>query len=500
MLMLIGLLVGALAPAVIAQQPADESGVVTGVGTSDDQPATQSPADSSVDANAQPRTPDWLVEAMPEQLVKEEMLGLAYWQWLGLFAAIVVGLMIDLAFRMALRLAIGRFTARRQTEAKHETITRAVRPFGLFASAVFWVTITELNLLLLAPGGVPLMVLNGAAQVFAVLAGAWAMWRLTDLIAEVMLAQAAKTDTKVDDVLVPMVRKAVKIFIIVFGVIYGAQALDIPVGPLVASVGIGSLAFGLAAKDTIENFFGSIAVLLDRPFQVGDWVVIDDTEGIVEEIGFRSTRVRTFYNSLVTVPNATLVRAVVDNYGARKYRRWKTQVGIQYDTPPARIVAFTEGIRELIRTHPYTRKDYFQVYLNDFADSSLNILLYVFHEVPDWSTELRERERLFIDIIRLADKVGVQFAFPTTTVHLYQEEHRPYETRHETPQRMTDRRASVTGIRVAQELVKNQTWVSDKPGPVEFREGPTFVAIDPETGEPIDENQKTQIENRTAGG
>ena len=433
-------------------------------------------------------------------MIEEAAFGLAYWQWAALFVAIVIGLLIDLAFRIAMRIAIARFSSRKKAVTRRETVQKAVRPFGLFASAVFWVTITELNLLLLSPDGLPLLVLNGTAQVFAVLAGAWALWRLTDLITEVLLAQAAKTETKVDDVLVPMVRKAVKIFIVIFGGIYGAQALDIPIGPLLASVGIGSLAFGLAAKDTIENFFGSIAVLLDRPFQVGDWVVIDGTEGIVEEIGFRSTRVRTFYNSLVTVPNATLVRAVVDNYGARKYRRWKTTVGIQYDTPPERIVAFTEGIRELVRTHPYTRRDYFQVYLNDFDNSSLNILLYVFFEVPDWSTELRERERLFLDIIRLADRIGVQFAFPTTTVHLYKEEHRPHESRHETPQRLTDRRAQVSGIRVAQELVKNQTWVSDKPGPVVFREGPTFVAIDPETGEPTDDGQKTQIEDRTAGG
>jgi len=203
-----------------------------------------------------------------------------------------------------------------------------------------------------------------------------------------------------------MVAKAAKIFAVAVGIVYGAQALNLPIVPLLGSLGIGSLAFAFAAKDTVENFFGSIAVIADRPFEVGDWVEIGDVEGTIENLGLRSTRIRTFYTPLVTVPNATLVRAVVDNYGARKYRRWKTTVGIQYDTPPERIVAFTEGIRELVRTHPYTRKDYFQVYLNDFDDSSLNILLYVFFEVPDWSTELRERERLFLDIIRLADRIA----------------------------------------------------------------------------------------------
>jgi MscS family membrane protein len=147
-------------------------------------------------------------------------------------------------------------------------------------------------------------------------------------------------------------------------------------------------------------------------------VVIGDVEGTVEDIGFRSTRIRTFYNSLVTIPNGNLVRATVDNYGRRKYRRWKTHVAITYDTPPDRIEAFCEGIRELIRKHPYTRKDYYMVYFNQFAASSLNILLYAFHETPDWATELRERHRLFVDIVRLAKRLGVEFAFPTQTVHL----------------------------------------------------------------------------------
>ena len=218
-----------------------------------------------------------------------------------------------------------------------------------------------------------------------------------------------------------VIRNARNVFLLVFvafGLIYGAQSLHINIVPLITGLGIGGLAFAFAAKDTIENFFGSIAVILDRPFEVGDWVVIDGTEGTVVELGFRSTRIRTFYDSLITVPNAALVRATVDNYGRRRYRRWKTYIGIQYDTPPEKMVQFVEGIRQIIRDHPHTRKDYFHVYYNQFGASSLDILLYVFHEVPDWSVELQERERLFIDIFKLAADVGVSFAFPTQTVHI----------------------------------------------------------------------------------
>jgi MscS family membrane protein len=201
---------------------------------------------------------------------------------------------------------------------------------------------------------------------------------------------------------------------------------------------------------------------------VGDWVVIEDIEGTVEELGFRSTRIRTFYNSQVTVPNSTLVRAAVDNYGRRSYRRWKTNIGVQYDTPPEKLLAFTEGIRELVRRHPYTRKDFYQVWCNDFGDSSLNILLYIFHHVPDWATELRERERMFVDIVRLADRLGVQFAFPTRTVHLYQEEHAPFDSQHEIPRGGTDDEAKQAGARAARELTEDQPWRTDRPGRVDF--------------------------------
>ena len=126
----------------------------------------------------------------------------------------------------------------------------------------------------------------------------------------------------------------------------------------------------------------------------------------------RSTRIRTFYDSIVTMPNSILVTTKCDNYSKRRYRRWKQMVSINYATPPEKISAFCEGIRELLRAHPYTRKDYYQVWLNGFAGSSLDVLVYVFWSTPDWPTELRERHRFMLDIIRLAGDLGIEFAYP----------------------------------------------------------------------------------------
>ena len=192
---------------------------------------------------------------------------------------------------------------------------------------------------------------------------------------------------------------------------------------MLCCIGIGGAAFAFASKDAVSNLFGSVTVLTDRPFEIGDWIVTEGVEGSVESVGFRSTRIRTFYNSLITLPNSRLTTAAVDNMGRRRYRRIKTMLGLQYDTTPEQIDAFCEGIRELIRRHTYTRKDYYHVYFNEFADSSLNVLLYCFLECPDWSIELREKHRLFCDIIKLAQRLGVSFAFPTSTLHLFQEEH-----------------------------------------------------------------------------
>jgi MscS family membrane protein len=410
---------------------------------------------------------EWIGRRVPAPLREGEMFGVTYWQWLLLLVVIFVGLAFDYVTRAVGRPVVRRLVRRLQSEIEKDTVDGTVAALGLFGAAVLW----TVSIRLLQFPGAAYDIVIAAVGVFTVFAGARFGWRLADLLAELLIHQARRTETKFDDIVVPLLRKTAKVFVFALGIVYGAHTLSINIVPLVTGLGIGGLAFAFAAKDTIENFFGSVAVLLDRPFEVGDWVIVGDTEGTVEELGLRSTRIRTFYNSQVTVPNATLVRATVDNLGRRAYRRWKTYLGVQYDTPPEKLLAFTEGIRELVRQHPYTRKDFYQVWCNDFADFSLNILLYVFFRVPDWSTELRERERLFVDIVRLADRLGVQFAFPTQTVHLYREEHSPHEVAYEIPAGAHDRDATEAGVRAAREITAEQPWQKDKPGPVRFEVG-----------------------------
>lgn len=417
----------------------------------------------------------WLEAKLPKTLVEHQFLTLKYWQWLAILVVILIGLILDTTIRLAIRLSIGRvLRGEIIDDAQKELIRRTLRPFGYLAASVFWLW----TLRFVGLEGRANDLLDAALKLFITATAVIAAWRSVNMIAEYVMVKAERTSTKVDDVLIPLLRKTLQVFIVVLGLIYACNALNIPIGPLVASLGIAGVAFSFAAKDTVENFFGSVSVLLDRPFDVGDWVVVDDVEGIVEEVGFRSTRIRSFYNSQITMPNSNLVRTKVDNYGRRKYRRWKTTLGVQYDTSPDQLIAFCEGIRELIRTHPYTRKDYYQVYCNEFGNSSFNILLYMFFKVPDWNTELRERDRLFIDIVRLADRLGVQFAFPTRTVHLFKEEYTPTQPVHTIPESTTESSARVKGVEVTHRLTAAQPWSSQKPPPVRIRSTRTNLAYD----------------------
>ncbi len=356
---------------------------------------------------------DGLRARMPASLRKRTFL-LENWQWLALILLVIVGVVLDRIFRYLVGVQVKRLLGRASSKINPEHAHKFQHPVGILVMATLWsLVLPLLDLPIQATE-----VIGTAVELIMTAALVWALYRLVDLGAAYFAVIAARTESKLDDLLVPMVRRAGKIIVVSFGLVFIAQNLDIPVASLLTGLGLGGLAFALAAKDTVENLFGSVTVLTDRPFQIGDWIVLDDLEGTVVEVGFRSTRIRTFYNSIITVPNSRLVSTAVDNLGAREWRRIKCQISVTYDTPPERIEAFCEGMRELVRRHPYTRKDYYNIYLNQFGESGLNILFYVFHKAPDWTTELRERHRLFMDIIRLADRLGVEFAFPTQTLHI----------------------------------------------------------------------------------
>jgi MscS family membrane protein len=359
----------------------------------------------------------WLRAQMPVTL-RTVTLGLERWQWFGLFLLPLLGLALLSLFGALFRGTLVRALAPYLKTVNRKALAGAGGPLALLlVCALGWSSLLFLDL--------PLGLLNVLHTLLWLLIGGalvWTLFRLVDLFSAVMEGWAKGTESRYDDLLVPLIRKSLKVLGTVFALVFVASNLGFNVTSLLAGVGLGGLAFALAAQDTVRNFFGSLTVVFDRPFKVGDWVVVAGVEGTVEEVGVRSTRIRTFYNSLISLPNANLINAHVDNYGERRYRRWNPTLGVTYSTPPAALDAFCEGIRELIRNNQYTRKDYFHVYVKGFGPSSLDIMLYLFFDCPSWDIELQEKHRLSLDILRLSHALGIDFAFPTQTVHLDQGE------------------------------------------------------------------------------
>ena len=243
-------------------------------------------------------------------------------------------------------------------------------------------------------------------------------YNLINVVSAYLRRIAQAHDSGIDDQLIPLIQKTLKVFVLIIGILFILQNLDFNVTALLAGISIGGLAVALAAQDTIKNFFGSIMIFIDRPFHVGDWIIAQDIDGMVEEVGFRSTRVRTFHNSVTYIPNGKVADMTIDNMGKRQFRRYSTDLALTYDTPTPVVEAFIEGLKKITLAHPLTRKDYYNIYFHTFNSHSIDILYYVFIQTPDWPSELKVRHELNISIKRLAVELGVHFAFPTQTLHV----------------------------------------------------------------------------------
>lgn len=355
---------------------------------------------------------DGLIARMPASL-RGTVFAVELWQYLALGVLALVGLVLRKVIQMVVASKVRRLVDRFGQVWASKLVGALDSPGAtLVVAGVLAVAYPQLHLPIKAA-----LVAQVAVRVISVVAVVWAAYRLVDVVSEAMAHRASLTASKLDDQLVPLVRRSMKVATVILGGLFVLQNLDVDVGSLLAGLGIGGLALAMAAKDTLANFFGSVMIFADRPFQIGDWVALDGgTEGIVEEVGFRSTRIRTFYNSLVTVPNSKIADAKVDNYGARRYRRTSVTLPLSREATPEQIQAFVEGARAILRANPHTRKDYYEVHLAGIGASSFDVLLYFFFEVGSWSDELRERHNVYLEILRLAQALGVRFAYPTSTL------------------------------------------------------------------------------------
>ena len=385
----------------------------------------------------------WFQSQLPP-VFYNRVLGLMLWQYLYAFILVAVALLFGRAVHWFLRNQVVRIIERSRIPLDEETWARTSGPVMVIATALVFIWgLPDLQLSIRYSDG-----LYRFAWIVVALAGVVGISRFVDLGARIALDSADNTDSKLDDQLVPLVHQALRVVVWILGMLFVLSQTGVDVRGLIAGVSVGSLAFALAAQDSAANLFGAANIFIDKPFQIGDWVKIGDVEGTVEEVGFRSVRVRTFYNSLVTIPNSAITTSNVDNLGLRHRRRTKLVLGLTYDTPPEKMQAFVEGIRAILAGHPHVQRTY-EVHFHNFGDSALEVLVYYHLITETWSEELEARSQNLIEFMRLAQALEVSFAFPSTSLYIESTPERP-QAAHPAPelaelQRQIDRFAPIDG-------------------------------------------------------
>ncbi|WP_235893497.1 mechanosensitive ion channel family protein [Litoribacter populi] len=370
---------------------------------------------NQIHAELYPFGADKLLQVLPK-FGTDTYFGLQTWQLISIFLVILLGFAVHKVFTLFFEYIIISSLERLGYEnAAKKYVVPVARPLSIFVLlSLFGIFIRVLQL--------PIEVVHYSLLVLKFLKPLVVtvmFYRLVGVLSAYLEKITAKTENTLDDQLVPLMRKSMKVFVLLVGVLFILkEGLNIDIWPLLTGLSIGGLAFALAAQDTIKNFFGSLMIFVDKPFQVGDWITSGDIDGSVEEVGFRSTRVRSFRNSVYYVPNGKFADSTIDNHGLRQYRRFYTTFTLPLDTPPALIELFVAGLRQIVTEHPKTRKDSFNIYLNDISAYSVNIMFYIFFKVPTWSEELQGRQEILLKVLGLSKSIGIRFAIPSQALQV----------------------------------------------------------------------------------
>jgi len=244
-------------------------------------------------------------------------------------------------------------------------------------------------------------------------------WLITILLDSIFSVAGSKLKNRAAANLVAFINRLLKILLIIIAALTVMTHCGLNVSALIASLGIGGVALAFAAQDTIANFFGSVSIILDRPFIVGDWIKTSLCEGYVEAIGFRSTRVRTFDKTLVTIPNSTLAKENIENFSMMPARRVVQKLGFTYDSAPETIEAFLPQLCDTVsKVEGVAAEQGVRAEFTDFADSALEITLIYYTQRIDYGFFASTKKSVNLEIMKLARKNGLSFAFPSTSVYI----------------------------------------------------------------------------------
>jgi len=347
------------------------------------------------------------------------------WRYGVLFLVIFGALAVGRLLRFYLEKHGTRLKEKDRREVLALTMQTLAKPLALVVFAIgFQIALTS-HVLKMSPNVA--VVAEKIALVLRSLSIAYLIYKLVDIPDHMLQTLADRTESKIDDMLVPLVRKTLRVIIVIIAGLYlGERVLGQRPATLLASLGVGGLAIALAARDTISNFFGSLMILADKPFQVGDRIEIDGKTGNVEEVGFRSTKIRTLSGHLVTIPNSLVASSCVENIGARPYIRRTLNVTVTYDTPPEKLARGVEIIKEILADHDGMDPEKPpRVHFNEFNDTSLNIIVIYWYHPGDYFSFLEFSEKFNFELLRRFNEEGIEFAFPTQTVFLAGDPNRP---------------------------------------------------------------------------
>jgi MscS family membrane protein len=341
-------------------------------------------------------------------------LELLWWQWFAMAALLLVAWIGGSLLGRATRWALNQIARRTPSPWDDELVAALGGPLT-FAWGLALVMVGSQYLLLLRPAYRLIDGLTTAGVVFAVF---WAVWRATDVACRQLLSRSWARTSASAQTLISVGGNFARGAIVFAGVLAILSALGYPIGTLLAGLGIGGLALAFGAQKTIENLFGSVSIAVDQPFRVGDFASVDGATGVVENIGLRSTRLRTLDRTLISIPNGKLADSRTESYTARDRFRLNTTIGLTYGTTRAQMDTVLAEVERVLRDHPHVWPDAVVVKFAAFGASSLDIEIMAWFVVPTWADFQRCRQEVLLGIMQVVQDAGADFAFPTRTVHL----------------------------------------------------------------------------------
>jgi MscS family membrane protein len=349
------------------------------------------------------------------EVLHRQVAGRPLWQYAATVLWILMAFLVAQAADYVMTRWVKKLTAKTETDLDDKLLEILHRPLRIVVTLL----VLRVGLQVFSWPNVLEKVLAVCFVTGMAITGIYVAMRFLDLLLDGSRGRLFAGDERLAGMMLPIMSRTLKAFVLITGALTTAQYLGVPITSVIAGLGVGGIAVALAAQNTLANIFGSITILIDRPFRVGDVVKIQEFEGNVEEIGLRSTKIRTADGHLVTLPNKVVVDAGITNIARRPTIRRAMTIGLTYDTPAERVQEAVKLLREIFQKHPLTHEVW--VYWRDYSASSLDIFVVYWCKSTDMKTFLEALDEINVEIKRRFDASGLKFAFPTQTIHLHQE-------------------------------------------------------------------------------